>query len=53
MVPILDAWRDLLMYHRGPDWRALIVIAAASLPIIFAGRAIIHRYEYTYPKLAA
>ncbi len=53
MVPILEAWRDLLMYHRGPDWRALTMIAAASLPVIFAGRAIIRRYEYTYPKLAA
>jgi hypothetical protein len=39
------------MYHHWPDWRLLGLIAAASLPGILAGRAIIRRYEYTYPKL--
>jgi lipopolysaccharide transport system permease protein len=51
MTSILDAWRDVLMYHRWPDWRLLGLIAAGSLPGILAGRAIIRRYEYTYPKL--
>lgn len=51
MTPILDAWRDVLMYHRAPDWRLLGLIAAVSLPGVLAGRAVIHRYEYLYPKL--
>jgi lipopolysaccharide transport system permease protein len=51
MTPILDAWRDVLMYHRAPDWRLLGLIAAVSLPSVLAGRAVIHRYEYLYPKL--
>lgn len=51
MTHILDAWRDVLMYHRAPDWRLLGLIAAVSLPSVLAGRALIRRYEYLYPKL--
>ncbi|HXQ21353.1 MAG TPA: hypothetical protein VN812_06745 [Candidatus Acidoferrales bacterium] len=53
MVPLLEAWRNVLMYHRAPQWGVLAIIAAASVPGILAGRAIIRRYEYVYPKLTS
>jgi len=51
MPSILEAWRNVLMHHRSPDWWSLAAIAALSLPGILAGRALIRRYEYVYPRL--
>jgi lipopolysaccharide transport system permease protein len=51
MVPLLEGWRDVLMYQRAPNGWRLAMIAVASLPVIALGHALIRRNEYTYPRL--
>ena len=51
MVPVLEAYRDILLHDTWPDFGPLAIIAAASLPVCLAGVWIIRRFDYVYPKL--
>ncbi len=50
MVPLLEAFRDVLMYQRWPDFGALGAVALASLLLTTAGAAVLHRFDRVYPR---
>lgn len=50
MVVIIDGFRDVLMYHRWPNWTALGIVACCSLPGIYLGAYLIARFDRVYAK---
>lgn len=51
VASLIEAFRDVLLYGQWPDFTMLAWVTAASLLGIIAGRKIMHRYNFVYPKL--
>ena len=51
MVPILNAYRDVIYYGRAPDWASLLVIAGVSLVILALSTLFFKRAEPSFAKV--
>jgi ABC-type polysaccharide/polyol phosphate export permease len=50
MTPILDAYRDVLLFGRMPDLSVFAATAALSLAVLMAGWAMFHVAEFTFAE---
>ena len=48
MVPLIDAWRDVLLESRLPDLQALTAVGLLSLGLLWAGRSIFVRESHRF-----
>jgi len=51
MASIIEAYRDILMHHKWPNWLALASVAALGLAISILMYQWIMRNDHLYPKL--
>lgn len=51
MVSVIESFRDVLLGHVQPDWRALICVFAFSLVLACLGSLILKRYDRSYAKV--
>jgi len=51
VVNLIEAYRSILLRGEWPDWGWLLVVAAIGLLLLAAGRLVIARFEYDYPRL--
>jgi lipopolysaccharide transport system permease protein len=51
MANLIEAFRDVLLYHREPSPERLIMIAVTSFAVFLVGWAVIRRFDRTYPKV--
>lgn len=50
LIPLIASWRDVLMYHRQPDWVVLLQINVLSLVLILCGVLLLRRLDGLYAK---
>lgn len=50
-VPLLDAYRAIVMEHTFPDWASLGIVAAVALAILALGYLFFVRLQSWFPKL--
>lgn len=48
MVPIIDAWRDVLLKSRAPDLQSLTVVGLLGIGLLWAGRSIFVRESHHF-----
>lgn len=52
MVPIIEAYRNILLYGTWPDLSRLVVVGLVSSVLCLLGVRLIHANDFRYPKLA-
>ena len=50
MTPIIDAYRDVILYGRLPPMGEFAVLATASVAMLVAAWVIFHRSEYQFAE---
>jgi lipopolysaccharide transport system permease protein len=49
---LIPAFRDVMLYHRPPDWEAVAVVAVGSLVTLVAGFVVFVRLERSFAKVS-
>jgi ABC-type polysaccharide/polyol phosphate export permease len=50
MTPILDAYRDVILFGRLPPLNEFAVVSAASLGVLAVAWVLFHRSEYQFAE---
>jgi lipopolysaccharide transport system permease protein len=50
MVPIIDSFRDILLFGRGPEWGSLAYAASVGIVLLLIGVLIFRRSEKTFAE---
>lgn len=51
MADLIEQYRTVLMYKAWPDWPIVAAIAVFSMITAYLGSKLIHRFDYTYPRV--
>lgn len=52
MATIIEAYREIMMYGRWPDFGALGLVAVVAIILNLIGMRILSHYDYVYPRLS-
>ncbi len=51
MAVLIDAFRDVIIYNRDPNWNWILLVFIESKAIFFLGVSILYRWDRIYPKI--
>ena len=51
MANLVESYRDILLFHRWPDWWPLVWISLSSAAVIWVAHRLMVKFDRVYPKL--